>query len=509
MPATQSQIALAKAFEPVLLFHRDELYQPVDAKRWFESSTLWPSQAPFDIKSSWGFSPPPPGIPPGPVFPRVPLLRPGQASLAASETRAGQTFVASDRYKFLQTAGDERELFLELGGWLDSDWATPSGHPEADVTGQSFNGAANLAAVRDVVDGDKFARFRVRYAVEIVETNAVERIVLAIGRGVDLMALLRSVLRAPRLILYYFLYPGHEQALLGCETAVGAGRNANFSGDGGCVTVLLDGDAPAWIGHTTHNSGLVEAVVDSTRVGMLVSPWRDARRDGQHPFVFVSKGTHGHYLSAGDKERPSFSPGGIDVSKTSCGAVEDAYNALRDAIIAANETLGLADTATDAVVSLAKVAAGAAIAGPFGALVGGFASLAEAAASDPSSLEVPRPLPAAGPVDQLPVQTGPNATLVGRAIVPQGMVLPPDIQALETLNWASSEITADNRTYPFVVLRPEQPWWPASEWQDEAGYEGRWGTRVQADKMDRRCGMQFPNFRAMFFREFFLKLSSP
>jgi hypothetical protein len=93
----------------------------------------------------------------------------------------------------------------------------------------------------------------------------------------------------------------------------------------------------------------------------------------------------------------------------------------------------LADTATDAVVSLAKIVAGAAVAGPFGALVGGIASVAEAAASDPSSLDVPRPLPAEPLVDKLPAETGPNATAVGRAIVPEGMVLPADIQALETL----------------------------------------------------------------------------
>jgi hypothetical protein len=381
--------------------------------------------------------------------------------------------------------------------------------PEPDVTDKTSNVAANLAAVRNMADGNKFAPFRARYAVEIVETSALERVVLAIGRGVDFTALLRSVVSAPRLILYYFFYPGHEQELLGCEIAVGAGRDANFSGDWGCVAVLMDGDAPAWIGHTTHNAGLVEAVVDSTRMGMLVSPWREALRDGQHPFVFVSKGTHGHYLTAGDKNRPSFSPGGTDVSKTSCGAVEDAYKAYLEAIKAANEAFDLADTATDALVSLAKIVAGAAVAGPGGALVGVFASLAEAIASDPTSLDVPRPLPAAPPVDQLPARTGPNATaVVGRAIVPEGMVLPPDIQAIETLQWASREIMVDNRVYPFVVLRREQPWWPASESQDEAGYEGRWGTRVQADKMGRRCGMQFPDFRAMFFREFFLTLSS-
>src|SRR5262245_35262164 len=137
MPATPEQLALAKTYEPILLFHPGEPYQMVDAKRWFESSALWPSQSQFDDKAKWGFGPDPAN--PSVVFPRVPLLAPGLASLISSETQPPQVNVTQDPGKYFLTHEGERELFLEFTGWEDAN----------EVSANSANLSAHLTAVRD------------------------------------------------------------------------------------------------------------------------------------------------------------------------------------------------------------------------------------------------------------------------------------------------------------------------------------------------------------------------
>ena len=114
--------------------------------------------------------------------------------------------------------------------------------------------------------GDEFAPFRPRYAVEVVETEALERLVVALRRDLNFTGLLKSIATAPRMVLYYSFYPGHDEDLLGCEIAVSKVRDGNFSGDWGCVAVLLDGSTPIWLGHSTRNSGPVEVAVKSVGV---------------------------------------------------------------------------------------------------------------------------------------------------------------------------------------------------------------------------------------------------
>jgi hypothetical protein len=491
MPATPAQIAIAKKFEPVLLYHPGELYQPLDPKRWFETAALWKANAPFTNKEKWGFD-----SSPGTKFPRAPMIKAGGVALVPSETKPGQTDISSNP-QFLSTHGTELELFLEVAGWDDS----------ANVTLNSRNISSNLAAVRASTGQLDFNNFRHRYVVEIVEANALETLLQGLRADLDLGSLIRQQFRNPQLLLYHFFYPGHEEDLLGCEMAVSKIRDANFSGDWGCVAVLLDGSAPVWIGHSTHNAGPIEVAVKDLRVGMLVSPWRDVRAINDHPVIFVANGTHGNYLTPGDKNRPSFSPAGIDVSRLSCGAIEDAYNAFRDAVDTANNVTPIGETAKDALVAIAKVIAGAAIGGPFGALAGAFAAIGEALATNAPQVAVPPPLPIAEPLDQTPPHPNASTINVGLALRPKGLVLPVDIRAATVSDWNSSDIIANGNSYPFVTIRSEQPWWPPDTPTAKAGYEGRWGARVQQDPSDRRCGMQFPDFRKIFFRELFIELS--
>lgn len=491
MPATPAQIALAKTYEPILLFHPDELYQPIDSKRWFEIAALWSASAPFTDKAKWGFD-----ASPGQKFPRKALVNAGQAALVTAEVRAGQVDVASDP-KYLLTRGGEVDLFLDVAGWDDSP----------NVVETSNNTSANLAAIGQLTAQANLALFGRRYAVEIVEVNAIEALLQGLKAGLTLSQLLQQQIQKPQLLLYYFLYPGHEQELLDCEIALSHVSDGNFSGDWSCVAILLNQNKPIWIGHSTHNAGLIEVAIRDLRIGMVVNPWGDASSVNGHPLIFVAKGTHGNWLAPGDHPRTSFSPAKTDISEHSCGAWEGGYEALRDAVNEANKVTPIAETSKDALVALAKVVAGAAIGGVLGAIAGGIAAIGEALATNAPQIEGPPPLPGATPVEETPPHPANNRIDVGRALRPAGLTLPANINANTVLDWNSNDLVVAGRTYPFVVIRSEQCWWPRDIPGAPPGYEGRWGVRVQKDPSDRRCGMQFPDFRRMFFRELLLKLT--
>jgi hypothetical protein len=45
--------ALARKFEPIVIFHPDERFFPCDAKRYVEHCAMWKAEAPFDNKAAW------------------------------------------------------------------------------------------------------------------------------------------------------------------------------------------------------------------------------------------------------------------------------------------------------------------------------------------------------------------------------------------------------------------------------------------------------------------------
>ena len=64
--------------------------------------------------------------------------------------------------------------------------------------------------------------------------------------------------------------------------------------------------------------------------------------------------------------------------------------------------------------------------------------------------------------------------------------------------WAVKVTSDGDRRYDFMVDRQKQLWWPS--YDGESGFRGRWGPRVEKDPYERRAGMRFPAFWAMFFR---------
>jgi hypothetical protein len=91
---------LARRFEPILYFHREEKFFPSDAKRYLERCALWQAESPFDVKDSWGGK--------GKPFPRSPMIPSGQIAGVAVESG---TFLGSNP-DFLRNV-----TFSNLAGW--------------------------------------------------------------------------------------------------------------------------------------------------------------------------------------------------------------------------------------------------------------------------------------------------------------------------------------------------------------------------------------------------------
>ena len=130
-------IELARRFEPILHFHKDELFFPSDAKRYMEHCALWKAERPFDKKNSWGGK--------GQPFPRKPMIPHGKIAVYANEVRPGDTYLGAQ--PFITDSFDETR-FLELAEWQQSD-------PEviaAPTEGVTKNTANRRVALREVAD---------------------------------------------------------------------------------------------------------------------------------------------------------------------------------------------------------------------------------------------------------------------------------------------------------------------------------------------------------------------
>jgi hypothetical protein len=104
-------------------------------------------------------------------------------------------------------------------------------------------------------------------------------------------------------------------------------------------------------------------------------------------------------------------------------------------------------------------------------------------------------LPEEGPADPPTPDQAPAAAGQGRTVKPANLMVAdagPDVQ-----DWRSQEgLSANGRTYGFVVDRASQVWWPSDDLQ--GGFRGRWGQRVANDPVPRRCGPKFPEYWKMF-----------
>ena len=113
-------VALAKRFEPILLFHPDETFFPIDPKFYLERCALWRSEPASDKKQNWG-------EPPRTTFPRRPQLDKGKIAALQNEATGGKIWLGetsaggASPFLVISEPPTERPLgedrFLQLTGW--------------------------------------------------------------------------------------------------------------------------------------------------------------------------------------------------------------------------------------------------------------------------------------------------------------------------------------------------------------------------------------------------------
>jgi hypothetical protein len=157
-------------------------------------------------------------------------------------------------------------------------------------------------------------------------------------------------------------------------------------------------------------------------------------------------------------------------------------------------------------VTLAKMAAGAALAGPFGALaglVGGIAeagTIAEALAHEiePPNINPSTTTPPDGELELDEDQVGEQTYIL------LSPTLSPGIEA--TVQQLISFPAMITRTIPWSdpsyvwVNRDKELFWPTHDGKASKGFLGRWGVRCNSDPFSRRAGDVLPDFRMEIIR---------
>jgi hypothetical protein len=435
--------SLIRKFEPILFFDAAEGSYPSDAKRYLEHCALWKAAKPYD-KASWSK-----------------LVPAGQLSGTAAEP--GKSI--GDAPNSVDTPVEER--FLELGGWLSrSGTAQPTvvGAPTANVYANRAEIRARYANVGALRDSQFW------YHAELFDTQRLRSLAESVQHP-ELYKMLQST-QNPALICYYLFFPEHEQAVVGASlTATEVG---GYAGQWACVAVLLgrrdpqdEYTVPNYIGFTGSPTipPSSHAFDSERRITIKVAEWTPAlpvTTDG-HPHLHVSRGTHSLYLDN--------APHAVDPFPTTPpvdeGTSDGQYTEVLDN--------------PDVAIFLVKI-----LSGPIGWVAAGIEALTR-------DVNMGIETGLAGTPDKVPDDT---ATKPGGVTVhPAGMAPRPEWTKPQA--WRSAQAQLINgRQYDFIVDRATQPWWPSDN--GRSGFRGRWGQRVDVDRLPRRSGVRFPEFWRLF-----------
>ena len=488
----------AKSFEPILIFHRNEEFFPIDPKWYLERCALWKTARQFDDKTKWT---------------QIPVFAKGliAAISGAKETAGGKTWIGTPGADsgIAATSGQEKspdeEHFLEFVGWEPA--ATPPVTPATNNRHAALHHSEYTVALQDSSSW---------YYVEYLDNTDLLHFADNPNINTSGLNLFKTVannpnLGPPQMILYHLLYPLHQETLEGCEDA-GEGRLfGTYAGEWHCIAIIMDGAGkPSHIGLTSRNTGTPSTVSgEDRRIGMTIFEWTDVKvvgdaAGGIHPKIFVSRDTHGHYLKSGIMPLKPFTPGGLDPSRQSCGQVEAMDDAISGDVVISPATPDTPGEDTDWGLFFAKILVGVL---SLGAALPWIPDWVEAEgimgklplAGDPEVLESPD----ANPVDDT---SGP---IFGRVIRPNGLAFDEATRALAVEDWNVRKFTKpnpDGRAYDFIVDRSKQVWWaprpvPRPKTPDlpnPNGFSGRWGPRVTNDPNARRAGGICPDFALLF-----------
>ncbi len=476
---SQKQTLLTRHL-PILLGSVNDISVPIAPTQFIEMSSLWSASRPeLDNKSLWGWAE---GTEEND---RLPLVDRGGLD---------STIFPQDIISYSQEAD---ELWLDCGGWTGgdgvADWVD-NREPNIAHLGTLFGQDSPPVVSAEVCDENTWLG---------IPSRVTER---SLGiSNIELSQILNNVI----LINYQMLFAGHEQNIKETFPDGNLYSAGNFEGDWICFSLLLSA--------STAHSNLTEfqprfalferrfrnqsaSFGENREVRRYASvPWNETPKLGSYPIVLVATGTHNLYpantvTTSGHVKPQSASFGyGDNVTDDVNRWVDDFSN------------VGKAVNAAVLGVTLAKMTAGSAVAGPFGAMAGLIAGLIEATPirkAVTTVLEVPEleidpetGMPPEGelkdPRDQL------EATYLvhtSEAINVQQIVdqLTFDATIDRVLQWSG-------RSYE-PVNRESEYYWPTYGGDNSEGYVGRWGVRCELDPFNRRAGGILPDYRIEVLR---------
>lgn len=478
------ETALIARFMPVVLVNVDDIGLPVDPADWVAGCALWSGSRPaLDDQMTWGLS--------ASGGARAPLVPRGSLAI----TTLPQPF------RFRGEGG--HEFWLERSGWAGGSIVdAASDNRQSHTLSQSavLSGPTDAVTLRAECCGENgFAD---------LGDAALSSLGLMSG---DLAALTKQIV----LINYHLLFPGShrgEKASFPDGTAYDPTR---YEGDWTCFSVVLsapqgrgaDGLVPRHAAYGRKWRGQSQSHGEKgTIIGHDLLSWDRAPRVGEHALVLVATGNHNLYPAD-----VAVTPGGGLSIQSGSGwpvadaVVEDVGNYVKKAV-AKNTHVAAAVVG----VTLAKMAAGAAILGPIGSLIGLVAGIAEAGpiareiGKDPGSPDVdpttskPWDGKLKDPKDKFK-SDGPQTKFM--VIVPKDGGVDADGVTAGLSFAAATEAKAiwSARSYDRID-RAQEAFWPVHDGQRSRGFVGRWGARCASDPFHRRAGDILPDQRVEVLR---------
>jgi hypothetical protein len=242
---------------------------------------------------------------------------------------------------------------------------------------------------------------------------------------------------------------------------------------------------------------------DLFKQGMIVRSWNQTPKIGNHARVYVAKGYHNNYSEPGDHDPAGAELLGIPLPQIVCELTEE----LDEQVNGVKETLDdIGETVKDVAITIAKVAAGAAVGGGLfgplgamaGALGGAIAGIVEAVSSSNTD-----DVPAEEIRKELEREPGPPDKRYGLVLKPEDVGDPLIHDSDPAKNETAAAIRVWNgKPEERVIDRDTQTWWPG-----ESGFNGRWGVRVENDPNNRRSGIPVPDFRRALLNDLGIHLA--
>lgn len=550
MPFTQAQkLRLMRAYAPVLYLHERERFVPISPTAYLERASLWDDQRPGSHRREfWGHPSIEGGALPPPLFPRSPLLRPGQLTVDPGEAGGDVHYLGEEidgGFPFTESDA-ERALFLEFRGWWQEDGGLEFANTPGSVleTTQNRWAAIHKLALSwgpfqpvnpdDPIPPEEAVMepFRRRLSADIYDRTTLQ---LAISQAGDaeLGLKLSQLLSQPGnqnlwFLFFHFFYPAHVERLRWCEFVAllnnlgkelpdepihwpvpvdssghlsGLGdliglHSADYAGDWSTLCVMVPGQ-PEWLltGPTgAPHSGFQELPEED---GDLPAPkyvglGRRARsmvnEEGSYTFDQMMHVTD-TFDTIGNRHVKVFAGLGTHNNFAAAGQHPAAQReSILDSACDVNGTDEDSDAPMEDKYHKRRQAALGLLKILGGLALGGlFGALAGAAAVAAEAIRDDGPEPEQGLQDGV---FGPDEPIEeAPTSEAQALIIAPEEMLGELGLLPQSAWQIDN-----ADVVDGQVWWPSPLGPDH-GYQGAWGVTCAEDPFDARSGMIFPDVR--------------